>query len=154
LALRKAEESKLAKWRADNISDEIYSGEERMPLAPDAFFTLEDKNDYLHFFLEADRSTMSRDRFLKKMRGYWRWWQEGGHKRKFNINRFRILTITVSEERKENLRKIAKLADERKQGSEMFLFSCEKEYNLEKPESILKPIWQSPRDDKTHHLLE
>jgi len=108
----------------------------------------------LHFFLEANRSTMESERFLKKMRAYWQWWQEEGHKKKFNISVFRVLTITISEERKENLRKITKKADERERGSEMFLFACQKDYNLEEPESILKPIWQSPRDDTRHYLLE
>ena len=154
LALRNKKESKLVNWRQDNLTDSVYLEGERLPISPDAFFTIEDKNDLLHFFLEANRSTMETERFLKKLKAYWQWWQEEGHKRKFNISVFRVLTITVSEERKENLRKITKKADERQRGSEMFLFTCEKSYNLERPESILEPIWQSPRDDKYHYLLE
>lgn len=154
LALRNAKESKLARWQAEDLADEVYAEGEKLPLAPDAFFTLEDRDDYLHFFLEADRSTMARERFLKKMRGYWQWWREEGHKRKFGISRFRVLTVAVSEERKENLREITKQADEGRRGSEMFLFACEKAYDLEKPESILRPIWQSPKDSAHHHILE
>jgi len=154
LALKGIKESKLVSWREENLQSAVFSAGEKLPISPDAFFTIEDKGDLLHFFLEADRSTMSLERFLKKMKAYWQFWQEEGHKKKFNISVFRVLTITISEERKENLRKITKKADERQRGSEMFLFACQKDYNLEEPESILKPIWQSPRDDKHHHLLE
>lgn len=154
LALKKQKESKLVNWRQENLADKIYVEGEKLPLSPDAFFTIEDKNDLLHFFLEADRSTMPEERFLNKMRAYWQWWKEEGHKDRFNISIFRVLTITISKERKENLRQITKKADDSRKGSEMFLFACEKDYNLETPESILKPIWQSPRDDKYHHLLE
>lgn len=154
LALKGLKESKLVRWREENLQSTVFSDGEKLPISPDAFFTIEDKGDLLHFFLEADRSTMSLERFLKKMKAYWQFWQEEGHKKKFGISVFRVLTITISEERKENLRKITKKADERQRGSEMFLFACEKSYNLRGPESILKPIWQSPKDDKLHYLLE
>ena len=154
LALKKSEESKLIRWQEEKLTDRVYVDGERLPLSPDAFFTIEDKDDLLHFFLEADRSTMTLSRLLNKMKAYWNWWRDGKPKERFNIKNFRVLTITISEKRKESLRKVTKKADERKQGSEMFLFACEKSYNLDKPELILKSIWQSPKDDKYHHLLE
>jgi hypothetical protein len=52
---------------------------ETIPINPDGFFGLQ----FLHlpegrnrafFFLEADRSTMTRERFLQKLRGYWEWY--------------------------------------------------------------------------------
>jgi len=154
LALKNRKESKLVRWQEEGLAGKIYSEGEQLPLSPDAFFTIEDKNDWLHFFLEADCSSMEHKRFLDKMRGYWQWWKEEGHKDRFNISVFRVLTITISKERKENLRRITKQADDNRQGSEMFLFACEKDYNLETPESILNPIWQSPKNDNLHYLLE
>jgi hypothetical protein len=147
LALRKKKKSKLISWREEGLTDTVYLEGEKLPIAPDAFFTIEDKNDLLHFFLEADRSTMTTKRFLNKTRAYWQFWKEEGHKDRFNISVFRVLTITISEKRKENLRRLAR-------ESEMFLFACEKMYNLGRPETILKPIWQSPKDNSWHHLLE
>ena len=97
---------------------------------------------------------MPEERFFKKMKAYWQWWKEERHKDKFNISVFRVLTITISKGRKENLRRLTKQADDNRQGSEMFLFAYQNDYNLEEPESILKPIWQSPKNDKLHHLLE
>ena len=154
LALRKKKESKLVSWQEQGIIDAVYLEGQKLPIAPDAFFTIEDGNDLLHFFLEADRSTMENQRFLDKMKGYWQWWKEEGHKNKLNISVFRVLTATISESRKENLRQMTKKADDRQQGSDMFLFACNKNYNLEEPESILKPIWQSPKNNEYHYLLE
>ncbi len=156
LALKKKRGVELARWRQEKgLGQKVYSEGEELPVFPDAFFTIEDKNDYLHYFLEADRSTMKTKEILDKMRGYWQMWKQEAHQDKFNISVFRVLTITISEKRKENLRLVTKQAnDNRKGGSEMFLFACEKDYNLEKPESVLKPIWHSPKDDKPHHLLE
>lgn len=154
LALKRLRQSKLLNWQEENLSDKVYCGGERLPVSPDAFFTIEDKGDLLHYFLEADRSTMSQDRFFKKMLAYWQYWSEEKQKDKFNISKFRVLTLTISQERKDNLRAITKRAGDNKQGSEMFLFACEKDYNLDKPDSVLKPIWLSPKDDKKHHLLE
>ena len=154
LALKNKKKSKLLNWQEENLFDTVFLEGERLPISPDAFFTIEDGDDLLHFFLEANRSTMKDKRILDKMKAFWQWWTEEGHKKKFNISVFRVLTVTISEERKENLRKITKLADERRRGSEMFLFACQKDFNLEKPESILEPIWQSPKDENWHHLLE
>ena len=154
LALKKKKDSKLVSWWEENLFDTVYLEGEKLPISPDAFFTIEDKNDLLHFFLEANRSTMPEERFLKKMKAYWQWWKEEGHKDRFNISVFRVLTVNTSESRKENLRQRTKRVDDRQRGSDMFLFTCDKNYNLEEPETILKPIWQSPKNDNLHHLLE
>jgi len=97
---------------------------------------------------------MTDARFLKKMRAYWNWWKRGKHTEKFGIKAFRVLTITKTEKRKENLREITKKADDRQRGSLMFWFTSERNYNIQKPESILEPIWQTPKDDSFHSLLE
>jgi hypothetical protein len=62
LALREKKESNLLKWRQNDLNDYVYIAGERFPVNPDGFFTIEDKGDLLHFFLEADRSTMTTKR--------------------------------------------------------------------------------------------
>ncbi len=126
---------------------------QRLAVVPDGFFTIEHKGQDHHFFLEADRSTMTNGRFFRKLRAYWLWWKAGGHKRKFGIPRFRVLTVTTSEKRKENLRKLARLADDGKRGSPMFLFACDKSFSLDDPQTILQPIWRTPLNDTVHPLL-
>lgn len=97
---------------------------------------------------------MTLKRVLTKMRAYWTWWREDGHTRKLDIKSFRVLVIAISEQRKENLREITKQADDSQQGSNMFWFTSEKSYNLDNPETILKPIWQTPKDNTLHYILE
>lgn len=69
------------------------------------------------------------------------------------IENFRVLTITVNEERVENLCKKAREADERKTGSNMFLFLSDAHYSLTKSDALLSPIWTSAKGEK-HALIE
>lgn len=159
LALENNPDTKIIEWIPEGeLKENIYiqgdGGKKRASFVPDAYFALEDKEDELHFFLEADQSTMTNQRFLNKMRTYWNYWKEGRHKEKQGIESFRVLTITKTEARKENLRRITKEADDNKTGSVMFWFTSEENYNPENPETILKPIWQTPKDDSQHQLLE
>ena len=79
--------------------------------------------DIAHFLLEADRGTMSlQDRMYKKLRAYWRWFRDGGHRERLGIEAFRVLTITNSERRRDNLVKLAKQVDDAQRGSNLFLF--------------------------------
>lgn len=144
----------LIHWQTEDPKSYFPIDGRMTTLRPDVFFTIRDGKDLLHFFFEADLSNTEHKRFFLKMRAYWQLWRQAEHKKKLGIERFRVLTATISEQRKENLRAITKGADDRKQGSEMFLFACEKNYNLKKHGSILEPIWQSPKNDKLHHLLE
>lgn len=162
LALRQRDDAELLFWKREKqaqLSDEVtYRGPEggkrRIPVVPDSFFGIEDPGGKMYFFLEADRSTMTNRRFLKKMRGYWKWWQQGGHREKYGIEAFRVLTVTKSEARKENLRETTRQADDRQDGSLMFWFTARDRYDLEEPERVLQPVWQTPRDDQRHGLLE
>ena len=126
----------------------------RVAIVPDAFFTLELNGYSLAYLAEVDRSTMTAVRFLDKLRAYWRFWKDRGHHRQFGISHYRVVVLTVSEKRKESLRKIAKNADDRKQGSAMFLFGCEQSFSLERPGTILEPMWQTPADDQWHSILD
>jgi len=154
LALKKAEGFKLAVWRDLGAIDAVHCEGERLPIAPDAFFTIEAKDYFMHFFFEADRSTMAADRMLNKFKGYWNWKLEGGHERKLDIPNFRVLTVCLTEERAEHLRQITAKANGRETGSDMFWFACEKSYNLENPDNILSPIWRSAKGGSPRHLLE
>ena len=118
-----------------------------LDLVPDAFFEVEGPKGILSFFLEADQGTMTRDRFLQKMKTYWKWYQTEFVKPTLGMERFRVLTIAPTEERKENLRRISKKADYRETGSNMFQFLSEEVYSTKRPDSILGPIWMSPKDD-------
>jgi len=97
-------------------------------------------------------------RFLEKMRGYFFWWKEKGHTKKFDIKHFRVLTLTKSEERAETLRKatLKVKGDENQKGSTLFRFSDESKISLGDPQTIFKRIWRrAAKDDtKLHSILE
>ena len=154
LALQKRG-GKITRWHQGYDLKDILTIKGKSPaVVPDGFFTIEIDNGRWHFFLEADRSTMAHHRFLAKMKAYWDWWRERTYNDHLGITKFRVLTITDTEGRKENLRATSKNADTRREGSNLFLFACEKDYSLEKPEAVLQLIWQSPKDDAKHTLLE
>lgn len=144
---------------ADTVKIEIQEGRyagvvERRRIVPDAFIVLEDA-EYLHsLFIEADRSTMSNDRFKKKLEGYWVWWKSGGSQKKLGVKNFRVLTVTQSAQRRDNLRQVSVDASPGNGGSSMFWFACEKDYSVTDPASILAPIWITAKDDEPHHILE
>lgn len=155
----------LERWQPDgsvresvDIQDE--NDRERIPIAPDAFFTLRLLNEpegrnRIHVFLEADRGTMTTKRYLTKMRGYWHYWFSGRQQERFGIKNFLVLTLTPSLERAENLRAVTAQIDAPKhRGLRMFLFGPESQYATGQPTQVLEPVWMTPRDDRSHSLIE
>lgn len=149
--------ARLVRWTHEgtDLHYSFWSGGERLAIRPDGFFTLEvtlaGGHGLLHFCLEADRSTESRKRFQQKLRGYWAGRQS--YQEQLGVNApFRVLTVTLSEARRDNLVDIARELGEAGQ-SERFLFACESDYGLENPQSILGPIWRCPRDDSQRSLI-
>src|SRR5215211_3422395 len=100
---------------------------------PDSLFLLIHRAKGIHYFPEADRSTMSNARYLAKLKAYYAFWatyvREGGSP----IKQMRVLTITRSEERKHNLRKIADQVSP--EAKNLFWFICQKEY-LGNPQKV------------------
>src|SRR2546425_9774037 len=104
---------KLVAWKEgqelfDRVSFRENGGVFRLPVRPDGFFTLEDTTrpagkNRVHFMMEADRSTTTHERFLKKVRAYWHYFHQGLHTKKFGIATFRVVTFTLTEERAANL---------------------------------------------------
>jgi hypothetical protein len=153
LALNSLNGASITWQQGPQLKAEIKLKGQRLAVIPDGYFTIQYRGQYHHLFLEADRSTMSTKRYLRKLRAYWLWWKAGGHQRKFSIPRFRVLTLTTSEKRKQSLRALARLADDGKRGSPMFLFACEKSFSIEQRATILNPIWQTAVDDTWHVLM-
>lgn len=140
-------------WQGYELKDALKVRGQSPELVPDAFFTIEEHGDVLDFFLEADRSTMVRDKVLQKMKTYWKWHREQRYAKPLGIENFRVLTITPSQERADNLCETTKQADDRRTGSNMFLFLPKTAYSLDRPETILQPIWMSAKGER-HALLE
>jgi hypothetical protein len=87
------------------------TGEATLPVRPDAYFILkyvgrpEGKNTF-HFFLEADRSTMSHERMAGKIEAYVRYHERRLHSRKYpGMHSFIVATVTETRARADELRK-------------------------------------------------
>jgi hypothetical protein len=144
----------LASWRVPEKSlARIRIGRFRAAVIPDASFSLERTDGQrAHFFLEADRGTMTQVRFLRKLQAYWLLSSKKGFA---DIpDAFRVLTITNSSRRTENLRLTAKTADPKHKGSRMFCFATQDAYDLKHPEALLEHIWRTPADPERRSLLE
>lgn len=155
LALKSRPDTKLARWvQGDDLKTLLRHRGQNPELVPDAFFTLKDKGDLLHFFLEADRDTETRERFVSKLRIYWDWWSVKRCEESLGVTRFRVLTITPNDARRDTLCLAAKEADPRKQGSAMYLFASETDYSIASPDGLLRTIWSCPKDDAKREILE
>ena len=154
LALKKSG-GEMARWsQGYGLRDLLKVKGQAPEVVPDAFFELKFGDDYYYFFLEADRSTMPAHRVLEKLKIYWEWYRNKTYEKFLNIPSFRVLTITETKERRDSLCRTAKEADYKKTGSNMFVFACEKDYSLKKPEAVLQPIWLSAKDGMPHKMME
>ena len=134
----------------DTVNVSERAGLRRLPVRPDAFFTIADSRrpegaNRAHFFLEADRSTATQTRFTNKIRAYWHYLEQGLHTEKFSIKTFRVLTITLTDERAQNLSHLAaSLLPER--ARKYFLFTSLKAFSLENPAPIFGDVYLSARN--------
>jgi DNA-binding Lrp family transcriptional regulator len=122
------------------------SGKEKLGVIPDRVFALEsgDKGERILYFLEADRGTMPVERakrdassIARKLHAYALTWKAGIHHTRFGISRLRVVTVTSSESRCENIRSTAATV----LGGGIFLQS-----NItsgSSPDTCLGPIWRN-----------
>ncbi len=127
---------------------------EKFVVYPDGFVSLivpgrpPRSREQINLVIEADRQTADLGRLAFKFKSFWKFNRLGLHQtRWWGIERFRVLTVTLSEPRRRNLRAAAKAADDHGIGSALFLFACASAITLEQPESIFAKIWQTPSDD-------
>lgn len=148
----------LHEWREGNaLHDSVFvskgNKQEKLPVRPDAFFTLDcpDAKGIArrYFFLEADRSTTTHERFQKKITAYGAYYQQKLQMKKYgpNARAFRVITITLTEERALNLCAAARgvLGDG---GGSFFYFAPLEHFSITEPQRALDDIFISPRDFK------
>ena len=127
------------------------SGKEKLGVIPDRVFALEsgDNGERILCFLEADRGTMPVERakhdassIARKLHAYALTWKAGIHRSRFGTSRVRVLTVTTSQSRCENIRTAASAVTG---GHGVFLqthitsgFS---------PETCLGSVWRNTTDE-------
>jgi Replication-relaxation len=167
LALREFPDAKLDFWepngaftasveyeQAVETHDGLRTRQVKGAVIPDGFFALTYRGKAAYLFLEADRSTMSNARYAAKLAAYFHYWvtQIRGGEHPSGMKGFRVLTLTLSEERKDNLRRIAQEVNPQGRGLDLFWFACERSYQA-RPQELLAAIWQTPLDDSSRRLF-
>lgn len=126
----------------------------QFPVAPDAFFSLQDaQGRHAHFFSEADRGTMTVKRFTRKLVAYAAYWKAKRHTEKFKIKHFRVLTVTSSALRCKNLTRAAAAAPHVRERARLFLFTSEDKLTLQDPASVFDKIWTMPGSEAPCSIL-
>lgn len=137
----------------DTIEVALPDSYARIPVAPDGFFGLRDAQGRSHFFVEADRGTMTVKRFTRKLLAYTAYFREKRHTAKFGIRFFRVLTVTSSAARCQNLRAAAAAQGEVRALGRMLLFTSEEKLSLMRPKRVLEDIWSLPGSSEHVSLL-
>src|SRR5207248_6837252 len=98
---------------------------------PDSLFLLTHSAKGIHYFPEADRSTMSNARYLAKLKSYYAFWATyvKDAKKTARMRQMRVLSVTISEARKDNLRETAQQVST--EAKDLFWFACEGSYRSE-----------------------
>ena len=131
------------------------SGKEKLGVIPDRVFALEfgDKGERILCFLEADRGTMPVARakhdassIARKLHAYALTWKAGIHRSRFGTSRLRVLTVTTSESRCENIRSAASAVSG---GHGIFLQTKTAGFSSE---TCLGPVWGNPANQSVSLL--
>jgi len=72
-------------------------------MIPDAFFGIKATKGRSYFFLEIDMGTESNQRFGRKIVAYRQYRKTRKYTERYGFKSFRVLTVTTSEQRLENL---------------------------------------------------
>ncbi len=114
---------------------------------PDGYCALKTKQGITHLFWEIDRGTESSRVFKRKIQAYLAYAKSDLALKRFGIQQFRVLTVTKTAQRAENLR----AATERVQGKSRFWFATLSDIT---PEKVLTyPIWSVASREKPTTLL-
>lgn len=107
----------------------------KVAVIPDAYFVLHLGDRRAHFFLELDRATMSNQRWKTRVLAYLAYIRSGKYQARYQTRSLRILTVTTTRQRMENLRRTTARA----QGGDVFWFTTIDQVAAEKVFS--SPIW-------------
>jgi hypothetical protein len=129
---------------------------------PDSFGCIGYRGHRYGGLVEYDHSTMAgttkreESRIVDKLEALWHlWlkWRERAYEDRLGVDSLRLFYITKSEERKENIRELARGVGDQRGGSDFFWFACQKAY-IDHPFAVMDAIWQTPRDDTFKSIFE
>lgn len=143
-------QKRLSDWREGK---ELYESatfyedgkKKRLPVCPDAFFTIEkhgDSQTSLAFALEADRGTTTRRTFDDKINAYWRFLEQNRQIKSYGVKWFRVVTITLTQARADSLADLASQTIPNRL-QKYFLFASRGNFLPEDPSDIYSPVFRT-----------
>ncbi len=124
----------------------------KIAIIPDRLFSLSlDNQTRLDFALERDRGTMDikakklsgKSSYRKKLIAYYQLWKDDLHTKRWGFKAFRVLTVTPSEKRMQNMIAVQReIVGE--QGSNLFLFTTPEPL---KEKSPFADVWVSGKSE-------
>lgn len=133
----------------DRVMIRMTTGKHKtISLIPDSYFVLATPLGQSHCFLELDRGTMTVKRFKEKILAYQQYYATGVYQKRYQTRSLRVLTVTTSQIRADNLR----LAAEELQVKQRFWFTA-----LEQVYShaiLFDPIWQIATQTGAYSLID
>jgi hypothetical protein len=145
----------LVAWeqRRAVLLDWAEHGKRRLSVNPDALFGLRNRakpegQNTTYFFLEVVRSRESDYReqqsyFVRKMRAFLAYYQQGKHTARYGISNFRVITVTPTKQRALNLcEKLRNVG----LASKRFWFTHIEHISPDSPPKVLEKVFLTPKD--------
>ncbi|MCO6450069.1 MAG: replication-relaxation family protein [Caldilineales bacterium] len=120
----------------------VMQGRKKVRTIPDGYFVLQPpgKAETLHFFLEVDLGTESNKQWQDKINAYNLYRETGESVQHFGTQNYRILTVTTSDKRLQNLQQATREAE----GKHHYWFTTLDQFDLWNPGRALQAIWRIP----------
>jgi protein involved in plasmid replication-relaxation len=150
LAIENHHEMELERWINDNDCKQEYHAVDLGKTSirrfrPDGYFRFCYQGKLYSFFLEHDRSTMTLGRFTGKVKSYIDFGVLGYYRQRFGVKYFRVLVITKTRERLNNLKKAVETVTDK-----LFWFTTIEQVT---PNTVFGPIWQRAGKQEYYPLI-
>jgi len=151
-------QNRLVEWQEGKILyDSVTFYEDnrkiRLPVCPDGFFSIErGPGTRVSFALEADRNTTTHRTFNDKLRAYCHYLEQGHQQQMYGVKWFRLLTVTLTEARAENLANLSTVTvPERLR--KYFLFTTRDRFLSDGSNRVYTDIYRTAKNPKLVSLL-
>ena len=141
----------LERWINDNDCQQQYHAvvhgrDVIRRFRPDGYFRIVYQGKLYSCFVEFDRSTMTIGRFVGKVHSYIDFGSKGYYQKRFGVRYFRVLVVTKTAERLNNLKKaVGSVTDK------LFWFTTIDQIT---PDTVFEPIWQRVGKQELYPLIE
>lgn len=134
--------------RPDHVLIKKKGQGKRKPVLPDGYCLIRTPGGYAHCFIEVDRGRENQRQFANQIEIYQAYMESGLYQKQFKTTSLRILVITTSQRRLENLMNAAK----RVGANDRYWFST---FEQVTPQTVLtEAIWYKPDKQHSHRFYD